>query len=113
MAPRFGFAPALEARFARRALDCEHVAVSLQRLAPGRSAPFAHRHSAASEEIYVVVAGSGRIRVGDELRELRPWDAVRVAGEAVRSFEAGPEGLELVAFGPTGLDDVELLPVGG
>ena len=46
-----------------------------------------------------MVAGSGRVRLDDEVRELKPWDVVRVAPEVVRQFEAGPDGLELIAVG--------------
>jgi uncharacterized cupin superfamily protein len=93
-----GFGETLEARFARDALGCERVGISLQRVKPGVRAPFAHRHD-GDEEIYVVVAGSGRAIVGDELIELRPWDALRVPATSVRSFEAGEDGLEYLAFG--------------
>lgn len=102
----FGFSPALEARFAREALGCERTGLSYQRLAPGAAHPFAHRH-AQDEEIYVVIGGSGRARVDDETLELRHLDALRLAPRAVRSFEAGPEGLELLAFGTHTPDDPE------
>lgn len=97
-APRFGFAPDMEARFARTALGCEQTGVSLQRLAPNVRGPFGHRHE-RQEEIYVVVAGGGCAKLDDEVVELRPWDALRVAPEVMRGFEAGPEGLEVIAFG--------------
>jgi uncharacterized cupin superfamily protein len=93
-----GFGETLEARFARDALGCERVGISLQRVKPGVRAPFAHRHE-GDEEIYVVVAGSGRAIVEGELVELRPWDALRVPAASTRSFEGGDDGLEFVAFG--------------
>lgn len=93
-----GFGETLEARFARQALGGERLGLSLQRVKPGVRAPFAHRHS-SDEEVYVVVAGSGRAVVEGELVELRPWSALRVPAGSARSFEAGPEGLEFLAFG--------------
>jgi quercetin dioxygenase-like cupin family protein len=68
----------------------------------------AHSHR-EQEEAYVVVAGSGRILLDDEVRELRQWDVVRVAPELVRAFDAGPDGLDLIAVGgpkPEGGDGV-------
>jgi mannose-6-phosphate isomerase-like protein (cupin superfamily) len=97
-APKYGYGELGEARFARGALDAASTGVSLQRLRPGVRQAFAHRHQAA-EEVYVVLSGSGRIRVDDELVELRPLDAIRIAPEATRQMEAGPEGLEILAFG--------------
>ncbi len=93
-----GFSDTLEARFARDALGGEGIGVSLQRVKPGARAPFAHRHS-TDEEVYVVVAGSGRAVVEGELVELRPWSALRVPAGSARSFEADREGLEFLAFG--------------
>jgi quercetin dioxygenase-like cupin family protein len=97
-APKFGLPPEVEARFPRRALGCETGAVSLQRLAPGTRSPFGHRHK-HQEELYVIVEGSGSMKLDDDIVELRQWDVVRVAPETMRAFEAGPDGLELLAFG--------------
>lgn len=97
-AVQFGLSPNLEAHFARNALDCESSGVSFQRLAPNFRVPFGHTH-AEQEEIYVVLSGSGRAKLGDDLVDLRPLDALRVAPATVRAFEAGPDGLELIAFG--------------
>jgi mannose-6-phosphate isomerase-like protein (cupin superfamily) len=110
-APQFGFSPGLEARFAREALECRNFGLSYERLAPNFRAPFGHRHG-VQEEVYVVVGGSGRVKVEDEVVDVRQWDAVRVPGEAMRAFEAGPEGLELLAFGAPRPDeqDAELVP---
>ena len=88
----------LEARFGRKHLDSEHLGVSYFRYAPGFRSPVGHRHR-EQEEAYVVVAGSGRIRLDDEVVELSPWDVVRVAPEVVRGFEGGPDGLEIIAVG--------------
>ena len=97
-APRFGLAPDLEARMARVPLELENFGLSYQRLAPGFRLPFGHTHN-VQEEVYVVVGGSARAKLDDEIVELKQWDAVRVPKETMRSFEAGPEGAELLAVG--------------
>jgi mannose-6-phosphate isomerase-like protein (cupin superfamily) len=89
---------AIEGRFARKHLDSRDLGISLWRYAPGFKAEGGHRHR-EQEEAYVVVAGSGRILLDDEVLELGQWDVVRVAPEVVRAFWAGPEGLEIVAVG--------------
>jgi quercetin dioxygenase-like cupin family protein len=111
MAVEFGLAPNMEAHFARKALEGESTAMSYQRIAPNFRVPFGHKH-AEQEEIYVVLSGNGRAMVGDEVVELKPLDALRVAPETVRGIEAGPDGLELVAFGAprTEKNDAEMLP---
>ena len=98
MAPQYGLGPIMEARFARVALECERTGISYQKLAPNARVPFGHRH-AEQEEIYVVLSGSGRAKVDDEIVALRPLDALRVAPATFRALEAGPDGLELIAFG--------------
>lgn len=110
MAPKFGLAPALEAHFAREGLECRHTGVAYLRLAPNARTPFGHRHK-QQEEVYVVVDGAGRVKLDDEVREVRPWDAVRVGKDTVRCFEAGPEGLAYMAFGAPTADtpDVEII----
>jgi mannose-6-phosphate isomerase-like protein (cupin superfamily) len=110
-AVKFGYAPALESRFARGDLESEHVGVSYQRIAPDTRMPFGHHHR-TQEEIYVILGGSGRAKVGDEIVELSRFDALRVAPETMRSFESGPNGLELLAFGggDNGLQDAEVEP---
>jgi mannose-6-phosphate isomerase-like protein (cupin superfamily) len=113
MAPRFGLSPDLETRFAAVPLELENSGLSHQRLAPGFRMPFGHRHK-VQEELYVVVGGSARLKVDDDIVELGQWDAVRVASEAMRCFEAGPDGAEALAFGApnTGppAEDVEMTP---
>jgi quercetin dioxygenase-like cupin family protein len=98
----------LEGRFSRKFLDSSDLGVSLWRYAPGlRTGGHSHREQ---EEAYVVVAGSGRVRLDDEVRDIRRWDVIRVAPPVIRAFEAGPHGLELVAVGgpkPEGGDGVQ------
>lgn len=91
-------APGIEGRFGRKHLDSRDLGVSLFRYAANLRSPMAHSHR-EQEEAYVVVGGSGRMLLDDEVHELRQWDVVRVAPEVVRAFEAGPEGLEIVAIG--------------
>lgn len=100
--------PEIEARFARNHLDSEHLGISHFKYAPGFLAKDGHHHK-LQEEAYVVLGGSGRIRLDDEVVELRRWDVVRVSPEVVRGFEAGPQGLEVLAVGsdkPEGGDGV-------
>ena len=87
-----------EARYVRRELGAVQTGLTHYRLPADRRLGWAHRHSAA-EETYVVIAGSARMKVDDELFALERLDAVRIAPRSVREFEAGPEGLEMLAFG--------------
>ena len=105
MAPRFGFQDQGEARFATRPLGAVRTGLSHQRLRPGVRQRFGHRHRHA-EEVFVVLAGDGRVRVDDEIKPVRPRDAIRVAPTSTRAFEAGPNGLELLVFGPHHRGDV-------
>jgi quercetin dioxygenase-like cupin family protein len=91
-------APGIDGRFGRKHLDSRDLGVSLFRYAPNLRSPMAHSHR-EQEEAYIVVAGSGRVLLDDEVQELRQWDVLRVAPEVVRAFEAGPDGLDLVAVG--------------
>ena len=109
-APNFGLSPQLEARMARVALGLENSGVSYQRLAPKFRVPFGHKHK-NQEEIYVLVGGSARIKLEDEVVDLKPFDAVRVPKDTMRSLEAGPEGAEFIAIGApnTGPGDAEVV----
>jgi uncharacterized cupin superfamily protein len=98
VAPANGFGDRWEARVARTALAAERTGVSFFRLAPGKRSPFTHRHTNA-EEIYVVLGGGGRVKLGDELLDLGPLDCIRVAPATARAFEAGPDGLQFLAVG--------------
>ncbi len=108
VAPRFGFSEVQEARFPSRDLDAESTGLAFHRVRPGRRQAFAHRHDQA-EEIYVVLSGRGKIKLDDEIREVGPLDAIRIAPHVARAFAAGPEGLELLVFGPHHDQDGEIL----
>ncbi len=100
--------PGMEGRFGRKHLDSRDLGVSLFRYAAGLRSPMGHSHR-EQEEAYIVVAGSGRILLNEEVQALRQWDVVRVAPEVVRAFEAGPDGLDIIAVGgpkPEGGDGV-------
>ena len=88
----------VDARFGRKHLDSEHLGVSYFRYAAGFRNPSGHKHR-EQEEAYVVVSGSGRMRLDDEIVDLAQWDVVRVAPATVRAIEAGPDGIEIVAVG--------------
>ena len=108
-APKFGLSPDMEFRMARVPLEMENAGVSYLRVGPSFRIPFGHTHK-NQEEVYLVVSGSGRIKLGDDVRDLKQWDAVRVHKDTMRSFEAGPEGVELIAIGApnTGPGDAEM-----
>ena len=108
MALKHGFEEMQEARFPRHDLDAEATGLALVTVKPNQRQPFAHRHEDA-EEIYVVLSGAGRIKLDDELLELRPMDALRISPEVARSLEAGPDGLEVLAFGPHHEGDSEII----
>lgn len=89
---------AIEWRFGRKTLGSPDLGVSRFTYEPGARMPWGHSHR-AQEEIYVVVGGSGRVMLDGEEVALGPWDAVRVAPEVVRSFEAGPDGMDVLCIG--------------
>jgi mannose-6-phosphate isomerase-like protein (cupin superfamily) len=100
----------LELRMARVPLDCQNAGISLLRLAPGFRAPHGHRHK-QQEEVYILVSGSARMKIDDDVVEMRPFTAVRVHPESMRCYEGGPEGGELIAIGApnTGPGDGEIV----
>ena len=103
--------PDLEFRAATKPLELEESALSYQWVPPGHRFPFGHTHT-TQEEVYVVVRGSGRMKLDDEIVELEEWDAVRVPPGTWRGYEAGPDGLELLVIGAPNLgenprDDVD------
>jgi mannose-6-phosphate isomerase-like protein (cupin superfamily) len=109
-APRFGLEGKIEARMARVALEMENAGVTYQRMAPNYRLPFAHKHK-NQEEVYVLVSGTARAKLEDDIIDLKPWDALRVPKDTVRCFEAGPEGAEMIAIGApnTGPGDADMI----
>ena len=100
----FDGAPDLEFRAATKPLELERSGLTYQRVPPGYRFPYGHTH-VKQEEVYVVVRGSGRMKVDDEIVELERWDAVRVPPGTWRGYEAGPDGLELLVIGAPNLGD--------
>ena len=106
--PKFGIHE-MEFRSARLPLELENSGLSFLRLDPNYRVPFGHHHN-QQEEVYILVAGSAKLKLDDELLELKPWDAVRVHKDTMRNFEAGPDGAEIIAFGSpnTGAGDAPM-----
>jgi mannose-6-phosphate isomerase-like protein (cupin superfamily) len=100
----------MQARFARNPIGGETLGLSLFTLDPGFRVPFAHKHE-TQEEVYVVIRGSARIKVGDEIVEVGELDAIRFDKDTMRQVEAGPDGVQYVAFGAgTDASEVEMVP---
>ena len=97
-APKFGMSPDMEFRSARVPLEMENAGASYLRVAPNFRVPFGHHHH-VQEELYVLLSGSARLKLDDEVIELKPLDAVRIHRDTMRNFEGGPEGAEVIAFG--------------
>ncbi|MFL6016197.1 MAG: hypothetical protein ACJ74V_01530 [Gaiellaceae bacterium] len=97
-APKFGMSPQLEFRSAREPLELENAGVSYLRLAPGYRMPFGHDHN-VQEEVYVLLGGGARLKLDDDVIELKRFDAVRIPKETMRNLEGGPEGAEVLLFG--------------
>lgn len=108
MAVKHGLSDTQEARFPRADLGAEQTGLNYLIVKSGQREAFAHRHHRA-EEVYVVLAGSGRVKLNDQLVELAPLDAVRVSPGTTRAFEAGPDGLEVLVFGPHMAEDGEMV----
>src|SRR5690348_7230469 len=104
--PQFGGAPDLEFRAATAALGLSESGLSYQRIPPGTRFPFGHTHR-RQEEVYVVLRGSGRMKLDDEIVELEEWDAVRVPPGTWRGYEAGPDGLEILVVAAPNIDQRE------
>ena len=107
-APDFGLGDFQQVRFATDDLETEHTGFTHQRIKADTRPPFAHRHENA-EEVYVVLSGSGRIKLDDDVLEIEELDAIRVAPAVTRAFEAGPDGLDVLAFGPRHAGDGEVI----
>ena len=97
-APKFDMSPDMEFRSARVPLEMENAGVSYLRVAPNFRVPFGHHHN-VQEELYVLIKGSARLKLDDDVIELKPLDAVRIHKDTMRNVEGGPEGAELIAFG--------------
>ena len=100
----FAGSPELEFRAATKALELEQSGLTYQRLPPGYRFPYGHTHR-TQEEVYVVVRGSGRMKVDDEVIEIKCWDAVRIPPGSWRGYEAGPDGIEVLVIGAPNLGD--------
>ena len=111
MAKDHGLSPGLESRFARKDLELEQSGLSHFRIAPGFRTPFGHVHH-EQEEVYVILSGSARVKLDDEVVELGTWDAVRIPPGVWRGLEGGPEGAELLALGAPNTEnkDVDMEP---
>lgn len=105
---KFGMGEIQEARFCNGDLETEDTGVSLLRIKPGKRQPFGHKHDEA-EEVYVVIAGSGRVKLDDQIVDLAKHDAVRVSPGVMRSFEAGSDGMEMLAMGARHDGDGEVI----
>ena len=108
MAVKYGHSEKQEARFPREELGAETTGLAYLVVRPGKRQAFAHRHHEA-EEVYVALSGSGRVKLDDEVVEIGPLDAIRIAPHVTRAFEAGPDGLELLVFGPHHERDAEMV----
>lgn len=95
--PKFGITQ-MEFRSARVPLELENSGLSYLRVDPNYRLPFGHTHN-VQEEVYVVLSGSARLKLDDEVIELKPLDAVRIHKDTMRNFEGGPEGAEVLAIG--------------
>jgi mannose-6-phosphate isomerase-like protein (cupin superfamily) len=87
--------PDRDAKFARSRIGSEHLGISYFRYAPNFRGARGHSHR-EQEEVYVVISGSGRVKLDDEIFDLEQWDVVRVSPPVVRAFAGGPEGMELI-----------------
>ncbi len=110
MSPKYGHGEDMEARFATKPLQLKKSGLGFQKVLPGRTIPFKHKH-AAQEEICIIVAGNGSIQLDDETVDVKTWDAVRIPPEVIRTVSAGPDGLEMIIVGApfTEKNDVELI----
>jgi ABC-type transporter Mla MlaB component/mannose-6-phosphate isomerase-like protein (cupin superfamily) len=103
-----GFSENQEARFANDDLGLATLGVSYQVVKPGMHHAFGHRHKEA-EEVYVVLGGSGKIHLDDEEVAVKRLDAIRVAPEVTRGFEAGSDELEILVFSRSAPGDAEIV----
>src|SRR5690349_7036837 len=97
-APGYGLGDNLEARFGRKALELQQFGFSYQKMQPNYRQGFAHVHK-EQEELYLVIGGGGRVKIDDDIVDLKQWDALRVGPGVTRQFESGGDGLEYIAIG--------------
>ncbi len=109
MAAKHGFGELQASRFPRTDVGMEDSGLAYHAVKPGKQQPFGHRHKTA-EEIHVIISGSGRVKLDDELVEVKEMDVIRVAPEVTRAFEAGPDGLEYLVFSPRRENDSDMVP---
>jgi mannose-6-phosphate isomerase-like protein (cupin superfamily) len=108
----FGLDPKdMELRMAKDPLECANAGISYLKLGPGYRAPFGHTHK-TQEEIYILISGSARVKLNDDVIDMKPFTAVRIAQDTMRSYEGGPEGAEIIALGApkTGPGDGDTVP---
>ena len=103
-----GLSDHMEARFPRGDLGAGATGLAHILIKPGMRQPFAHRHQEA-EEVYVVISGGGVVKLDDEVVEIGALDVIRMDPEVARGLEAGPDGLEILAFGPHHEGDSEMV----
>ena len=109
MAAKHGFGETGASRFPRSDVGMEDSGLAYHTLKPGKQQPFGHKHKTA-EEIHVILAGSGRVKLDDELVDVGELDLIRVAPEVTRAFEAGPDGLAWLVFSPRRENDADMVP---
>lgn len=107
MAPEFGLSPGLESRFARKPLELQQTGLTYFRVGPGFRTPFGHSHG-EQEELYLVVEGSARVKLDDDVVELEQWDVVRIPPGMMRALEGGPDGAQVLAFSAPNNDNQDL-----
>ena len=89
-----------ELRILRDVLGCESIGVSYERFGAGWKNTVGHRHPPGEEEVYVLVSGRAQVKIDDDIVELEPLTALRVAPEATRAIRAiGDEDAVFIAVG--------------
>jgi mannose-6-phosphate isomerase-like protein (cupin superfamily) len=107
-AAKHGIGELQEARFPREEIGLAQSGMGHLRVKPDQRQPFAHKHGQA-EEVHVILSGAGRMKLDDEILEVRANDLIRVGPDVTRIFEAGPEGLEYLVFSPRHEGDAEMV----
>ncbi|HEX6387882.1 MAG TPA: cupin domain-containing protein [Solirubrobacteraceae bacterium] len=98
IAPKYGMDTQGETRIIRDDVGAKGIGMSYYRWKPGKRTSFGHTHEQA-EEMYLVLRGSGRMKVDDEIVDFAQRDVIYVSPGAMREWEAGPDGADIVAFG--------------